>query len=180
MKVLEVAQAYSGPFAAMLLADYGAEVIKIEPPKGDMWRHMAETPPGSRQAAARMGSAFIMLNRNKRSMVLDLALEPARAVFRRLVQASDVLIENVRPGQMEKLGLGYETLDRINPGLIYAAASAYGHKGAEANDRGFDQLAQARAGILDARRHPDGTPVSPAFFAADLSCAMMLAYAVLL
>ena len=180
MRVLEVAQAYSGPFAAMLLADYGADVIKVEPPKGDLWRGMAETPPGSRQAAARMGSAFIMLNRNKRSMVLDLALEPARAVFRRLVQTSDVLVENVRPGQMEKLGLGYETLNQINPRLIYAAASAYGHQGPEASSRGFDQLAQARAGILDARRHHDGTPVSPSVFAADLSCAMMLAYAVML
>jgi crotonobetainyl-CoA:carnitine CoA-transferase CaiB-like acyl-CoA transferase len=127
-----------------------------------------------------MGAAFIMLNRNKRSMVLDLALEPARAVFLRLVRTSDVLVENLRPGQMEKLGLGYETLDAINPGLIYASVSAYGHRGPEASSRGFDQLAQARAGILDARRHHDGTPVSPACFAADLSCAMMLAYAVLL
>ena len=180
IKVLEVAQAYSGPYAGMLLADYGAQVTKIEPPKGDLWRTMAETPPGSRQARARMGSAFIMMNRNKRSIVLDLAHKGAQGVFDKLVQASDVLIENLRPGQMEKLGLGYERLSKINPRLIYASVSAYGHEGAEAGTRGFDQLAQARAGILAARRYPDGTPVAPSVFVADLSCAMMLAYGVTL
>lgn len=178
IKVVEVAQAYSGPFAAMLLADYGADVVKVEPPQGDLWRRMAETPPESMQAKAQMGSAFIMMNRNKRSIVLDLALAEAKAVFHKLVETSDVLVENMRPGQMEKLGLGYEALKDINPRLIYASVSAYGLEGAEARSRGFDQLAQARAGILSARRHADGTPVTPSVFVADLGCAMMLAYAV--
>jgi crotonobetainyl-CoA:carnitine CoA-transferase CaiB-like acyl-CoA transferase len=180
IKVVEVAQAYSGPFAAMLLADYGAGVIKLEPPKGDLWRAMAETPPHSRQAAARMGASFVMMNRNKRSIVLDLALQKARPVFHKLIEASDVLIENLRPGQMEKLGFGYESLKAVNPRLIYASVSAYGHEGAEAASRGFDQLAQARAGILAARSHADGTPVAPSVFLADLGCAAMLAYGVLL
>ena len=180
IRVLEVAQAYSGPFAGMLLADYGADVIKIEPPRGDLGRQLADTPPGSRQAAARMGPSFVMMNRNKRGMVLDLGLAPARSVFIRLIEASDVLIENLRPGQMEKQGLGYEKLIEVNPRLIFASASAYGHEGPEAGSRGYDQLAQARAGMLAGRRHPDGTPVTPNVFVADLSCAMMLAYGVAL
>jgi formyl-CoA transferase len=164
----------------MLLADYGADVIKVEPPKGDLWRRLPDTPPDSRLALAHMGPSFVMINRNKRSIVLDITLKQAQEVFRRLVEGSDILIENLRPGEMEKVGLGYEALKDLNPRLIYASASAYGHEGPEATSRGFDYLAQARAGILAARRYPDGTPVSPSVYLADLSCAMMLAYAVVL
>ncbi|MBI2917707.1 MAG: CoA transferase [Chloroflexi bacterium] len=180
IKVVELAQAMAGPYAGMFLADYGADVVKVEPPDGELWRRFANTPPDSKLRAARMSPAFVVMNRNKRSVVLDLKLEEGRQVLRRLVAVSDVLIENLRPGEAENLGMGYDTARELNPRIVYASISGFGHRGPEASSRAFDPLAQARAGILSARRYPDGTPVSPSVFVADLSCATMVAYAVTL
>ena len=180
IKVLEVAQALAGPCAAMHLADYGANVIKVEPPEGELWRRYPPNPSDSKLAAAHMSRSFVRYNRNKRSIVLDLRLDKGRQIFQQLVAVADVLIENLRPGEMERLGIGYETLKALNPRLIYASISAYGHRGAESASRAFDHLAQARAGIVAARRYVDGTPVVPSVYVADLSCALMVAYAVVL
>jgi len=180
IRVVELAQAMSGPYAGMLLADYGADVVKVEPPGGELWRRFANTAPQSKLMAARMTPSFVVMNRSKRSVVLDLSLEGGRQILRQLVAVSDVLIENLRPGEAEKLGLGYDTAQELNAGIVYASISGYGHHGPEASSRAFDPLAQARAGILSARRYPDGTPVSPSVFVADLSCATMVAYAIAL
>jgi crotonobetainyl-CoA:carnitine CoA-transferase CaiB-like acyl-CoA transferase len=116
MKVLELAQIMAGPTAGMMLADLGAEVIKVEKlPGGDDARNYREPRVNGESAP------FMMLNRNKRGLALDLKQEAGKAVLKRMVAQSDVLIENYRRGAMEKLGLGYEVLAQINPGLIYSA-----------------------------------------------------------
>jgi crotonobetainyl-CoA:carnitine CoA-transferase CaiB-like acyl-CoA transferase len=131
--------------AAMMLADQGADVIKIEPPLlGDTARYMG----GSR---AGMGAMFAVLNRNKRSLCLDLKSAPEMNVFLKLVETADVVLENYRPGIVKKLGIDYETLSKINPGLIYASVSGYGQNGPYENRKVYDPLIQATTGIADAQ-----------------------------
>ncbi len=139
-RVLELTTTVSGPMAAMVLADQGAEVIKIEPPLfGDTARYLGSIRAG-------MGSMFAVLNRNKRSVALDLKVDEEKAAFLALVETADVLVENYRPGVMESLGLDYETLSELNPGLVYASITGYGQDGPYQNRRVFDPLIQATAG----------------------------------
>lgn len=139
-RVLELTSTVSGPMAGMMLADQGADVIKIEPPRfGDTARYLGSIREG-------MGAMFAVLNRNKRSLVLDLKSEPEKEVFLKLAATADVLIENYRPGVIKSLGLDYETLSAINPGLVYASISGYGQDGPYQNRRVYDPLIQATAG----------------------------------
>src|SRR5215208_4813831 len=135
VRVLDVTQVMAGPYSAMLLADLGADVIKVEPPSGDSTRQM----PG---AVGTDTPAFNAVNRGKRSIVIELKHAGGRAVFLRLVQASDILIENYRPGVMTSLGLGYDTLANEHPRLIYASISGYGQTGPLRDKGGFDLIAQ--------------------------------------
>lgn len=144
-RVLELTTTVSGPLAGMTLADQGAEVIKVEPPMtGDTARYLGPSRGG-------MSALFAVLNRNKRSVVLDLKAEAEVAIFRRLVETADVLLENYRPGVLDRLGLGYAALERIRPEIVYASITGYGHDGPYQNRRVYDPLIQATAGAAAAQ-----------------------------
>ena len=144
-RVLELTSTVSGPMAGMILADQGADVIKIEPPLlGDTARFLGSSREG-------MGGMFAVLNRNKRSLVLDLKGEEDMEVFVRLVTTADVLLENYRPGIVQKLGIDYAALTEINPQLIYVSVSGYGQDGPYKNRRVYDPLIQATTGLAHAQ-----------------------------
>lgn len=146
--VIECSTYVTGPYAAALLANLGARVIKIEaPPKGDPYRYFASDPVFSPN--------FGHLNRNKESLILDLKAEKGREICTELVKRADVFVENFRPGTADRLGLGYETLQLVNPGLIYCSISAFGQTGPYANKPGFDTLGQAIGGLLSVLTDPD-------------------------
>jgi crotonobetainyl-CoA:carnitine CoA-transferase CaiB-like acyl-CoA transferase len=166
IRVLEVGNYMAGPFCGMQLADLGADVIKIENPDGgDQVRLVAPLIEGE-------GSAFMRLNRNKRSIALDLKKVSGREVFRKLVATADVVIENLRPGTMSGLGLEYEALSRINPGLVYVAASGWGQDGPLKDLPGMDIMAQARSGLMSITGTPEGDPVKVGVPVCDLVCAL--------
>jgi formyl-CoA transferase len=175
MRVVDLTQVMAGPFCTMLLADLGADVVKVEPPGGgDQTRHS-----WGRSGKGDDGPAFFALNRNKRSVVLDLRSEQGRADFLRLVADADVLVENFRPGVMTRLGLDYETLREVNPGLVYASISGFGHTGPYAERPGYDLIAQGMAGILELTGHPDGPPAKAGVPVADLGSGLFCVYGIL-
>lgn len=157
VRVLDLTHAYSGPFCTMHLADQGAEVIKIEVPgKGDQSRNWAPFKNGS-------SGYFAYINRNKYGITLDLKSEKGRELFKKLVAEADVVCENFRVGTMERLGLGYEVLKEINPGLIYASISGFGLEGPLAQRPCYDIIAQAMGGMMSMTGFGDQqTKVGPA------------------
>jgi formyl-CoA transferase len=165
IRVLDVTQFMAGPFCGLILADLGADVIKVEPPGGE----------SSRQMVAAVGSespAFNAVNRGKRSVVLNLK-DPAGAhAFLRMASVSDIVIENNRPGVMRKLGLDYDTLSRGNERLIYASISGYGHTGPDSAKGGFDLMAQAAAGIMSVTGEPGRPPVKAGLPITDLGAGL--------
>jgi crotonobetainyl-CoA:carnitine CoA-transferase CaiB-like acyl-CoA transferase len=153
VKVLELAQIMAGPTCGLMLADLGAEVIKIEKiPGGDDTRRFL--PPDVNGEAA----AFMMMNRNKRGMALDLKTKEGVEVFTRLVQQADVVVENFRKGTLEKLGVGYEELKKINPKIILCEISGYGRTGPYADKGGFDLIAQGMSGLMSITGESKGKP----------------------
>lgn len=173
VRVLDISQVYAGPGAAVYLADQGADVIKVEPPGGDNCRTLFTS-----DYLGDMSKPFLALNRNKRGIVLDLTTKGGQEVVHRLVARSDAVIVNVRSAVARRLALDYETLRAINHRLVYASVSAFGPEGPDAGKPGYDLVLQARAGILAARRYPDGTPVAHSVMVSDMSGAAMLAYAI--
>ena len=166
IRVLEVGNYFAAPFCGMQLADLGAEVIKVEPPDGgDQVRGMAPLLDGE-------GSAFVRLNRNKRSIALNLKSPEGKDVFRKLVGTADVVVENLRPGTMADLELGYESLRQLNPGLVYVAASGWGQDGPLSPQPGLDIMAQARSGLMSITGMPGGDPVKVGVPVCDLVCAL--------
>jgi crotonobetainyl-CoA:carnitine CoA-transferase CaiB-like acyl-CoA transferase len=165
LRVLDVTQVMAGPFCAMLLADLGADVIKIEPPAGDSTRQM----PG---AVGTDSPSFNAVNRGKRSVVLNLKATEGREVFTRLARSTEILIENYRPGVMASLGLGYEALAQVNPRLIYASISGYGQTGPQRGKGGFDLIAQGVAGIMSITGEPGGPPVKAGVPLTDLGAGL--------
>jgi crotonobetainyl-CoA:carnitine CoA-transferase CaiB-like acyl-CoA transferase len=166
IRVVEVGNYMAAPFCAMQLADLGAEVIKVEHPDGgDQVRHSAPLIDGE-------GSAFMRLNRNKRSLALDLKTDLGKQIFRKLVGTADVVVENLRPGTMKDLGLDYESLRSTNPGLIYVAASGWGQDGPLRDQPGMDIMAQARSGLMSITGTPGGEPVKVGVPVCDLVCAL--------
>ncbi len=172
IRVLELANFIAGPFAGTLLADMGAEVIKVEPPKGDMAR---ATPP------IRNGESvsFMALNRNKRSLVLDLKQPEARDVLLKLAAKSDAVIEAYRPGALEKLGLGADAMKAVNPQLVYAAVSGFGQTGPYRRRAGVNLIAEAFSGVLSVNGEPGRMPLRPGVQTADVFGALFTTYAVL-
>jgi len=153
VKVLELAQIMAGPTCGLMLADLGAEVIKIEKiPGGDDTRRFL--PPDVNGEAA----AFMMMNRNKRGMALNLKTKEGVEVFKRLVKQADVVVENFRKGTLEKLGVGYEELKKINPKIILCEISGYGRSGPYANKGGFDLIAQGMSGLMSITGESKGKP----------------------
>ncbi|MGH9293622.1 MAG: CaiB/BaiF CoA transferase family protein [Acidimicrobiales bacterium] len=174
IKVLDFTQVMLGPAATQMLGDFGAEVVKVERPGGDLSRWSVDDPEDLDNPV------FCSLNRNKRSITLDLRHERARKVVLRLACWADVLVENFRPGVMERMGLGYDSVSRLNPGLIYASGSGFGSSGPRAHKGGQDVLAQALSGVM-ARRSEAGQPLSVYPTAlADYTAAVHLAQAILL
>lgn len=174
VRVLDFSQVMAGPFSTMLLADLGADVIKIEPPTGDQTRSAMGF---KMKGPDSMG--FLNMNRNKRSVALDLKSEAGREAFYKLVETADILVENYRPGVVKKLGVDYETLKTINPGLIYASISGFGQTGPWADRPGFDLMAQAMSGVMSVTGHPGGAPVKAGVPVADIGCALFCTYALL-
>ncbi len=152
MKVIELAHIMAGPVCGLMLADMGADVIKVEKAAGDDTRR--SVPPEIEGESA----AFMMMNRNKRGIVLDLKSPEGNAALRRMLSTADVVIENYRKGTMEKLGLGYETLRKDNPGLIYCEISGFGRTGPYADRGGFDLIAQGMAGLMSITGEGAGRP----------------------
>jgi len=165
IRVLDVTQVMAGPYCAMMLADLGATVIKVEPPSGDSTRQM----PGG---AGNDTPAFNAVNRGKRSIVLNLKSAAGRDVFIRLAQSSDIVVENYRPGVMASLGLDYPTLSAANQRLIYASISGYGQTGPRRDKGGFDLIAQGVAGIMSVTGAPGGPPMKSGVPLTDLGAGL--------
>jgi crotonobetainyl-CoA:carnitine CoA-transferase CaiB-like acyl-CoA transferase len=167
VRVLDLTRALSGPFATMILGDLGADVIKVE----DVW-HGDDTrrwgPPFQGDDAA----YFLSINRNKRGLSVNLKEPEGRGIVKRLATASDVMIENFRPGTAARLGLGYDELARQNPRLIYASISGYGQTGPSAPLPGYDAVAQAVSGMMSVTGEPDGEPVRSGTSLADTGAGM--------
>jgi crotonobetainyl-CoA:carnitine CoA-transferase CaiB-like acyl-CoA transferase len=174
IRVLEVGHIMAAPFCGLLLADMGADVIKVEPPgSGDAMRRMG--PPFFNHEAG----AFLIMNRNKRSITLNLKSSEGRELFRRLAEEADVLVENYRPGAMEKLGLGYDELKLLNPGLIYCSITGFGRTGPYASRGGFDLIAQGMSGLMTTTGHPGDPPTKVGVPICDLNAGLYAAYGVL-
>jgi crotonobetainyl-CoA:carnitine CoA-transferase CaiB-like acyl-CoA transferase len=166
VRVLEVGNYLAGPFCGMQLADLGADVIKIEQPDGgDQVRLAGPLVDG-------VSSPFVRINRNKRSLVVDLKAPEGKEIFRKLVATADVVVENLRPGTMRKLELDYPRLSEINPRLIYVAASGWGQDGPLSPLAGLDIMAQAHGGLMSITGTPGGEPVKVGVPVCDLVCAM--------
>jgi crotonobetainyl-CoA:carnitine CoA-transferase CaiB-like acyl-CoA transferase len=167
IRVLDLTRALSGPFATMVLGDLGADVIKVE----DVW-HGDDTrrwgPPFQGDDAA----YFLSVNRNKRGLAVNLKTPEGRDLARQLALASDIVMENFRPGTAARLGLGYDELARQNPRLIYASISGYGQTGPHAHLPGYDAVAQAVSGIMSVTGEPDGEPVRQGTSLADVGAGM--------
>lgn len=175
VRILDFTHFLAGPFGTAQFALFGADVVKIEPPGGDDTR---TTTVDRKRAAEKMAPAFMAVNSNKRSIVLDLAKPAAVDVVKRLVCDADVVWENFRPGVMARLGIGYETLSAINPALIYCALSGFGQEGPERDTAAFDGKIQAMSGIMSITGDPDGGPMRTGFAACDLIGGMTSAFAV--
>ncbi|WP_443971626.1 CaiB/BaiF CoA transferase family protein [Sphingobium sp. CR28] len=174
IRVLDISQVMAGPFCCMLLGDMGADVIKIEPKVGDStrtsmgFRLKGEDSPG-----------FLALNRNKRSIALNLKDEADREIVYALAKTADVVVENSRPGATKRLGIDYDTLAAINPRLVYASISGFGQTGPWAQRPGFDLIAQAMSGILSSNGFPGMEPAKNSISVADLGAGMFAAYGIL-
>ncbi|MAN55191.1 MAG: CaiB/BaiF CoA transferase family protein [Paracoccus sp. (in: a-proteobacteria)] len=174
IRVLDVSQVMAGPFCCMLLGDLGADVIKVEPPSGDQTR----SAMGFRlKGDDSLG--FLNMNRNKRSIALDLKSDEDRRIFLELAKTADVIVENYRPGVVKRLGIDYDTVAAINPGIIYASISGFGQTGPWSQRPGFDLMAQAASGIMSITGHPDGPPAKSGGPLADIGCSLFTVYAIL-
>ncbi len=173
VRVLDLTRVLAGPYSTMIMADLGAEVIKLEiPGKGDDTRQFGPF-------IGKESSYFMNLNRNKKGITLNLKSEKGKELFRKMVKESDVVIENFRPGTMEKLGLGYEELKEINPGLVYGCISGFGHYGRYTERAGYDIIAQAMGGLMSTTGWPGGEPTRTGTAMGDVLAGLSLTIGVL-
>ena len=176
LKVVDLTRVLGGPYCTQILADHGAEVLKVEPPQGDEVRHWG--PPYDDTGTA---SYFVGINRNKRGLALDLTQEAGRAVLLRLLEDADVLIENLKVGTLEKWGLGYEeTLRERFPRLIYCRISGYGGGGPLGGFPGYDAVVQAAAGMMSVNGPPDGGATRLGIPIVDMGTGLMAANGILM
>jgi len=166
LRVVDFGQGVAGPYCAQLLADQGAEVIKIEPPRGDWSRTMGAKGPGG------LSGTFISVNRNKRGLCLDFAHDEARAVARALALRADVVVESFRPGVMERLGLGHESLAEPNPRLVYCSITGFGPDGPNVDLPAGDSIMQAYGGLMSIIGERDGTPLRVGNVVSDMVAGM--------
>ena len=168
VKVLELAQIMAGPTCGIMLADLGADVIKVERiPGGDDTRHM------DRPSVRGESASFMAMNRNKRGIALNLKLPAAQEALKRMAARADVLTENYRKGTMEKLGLGYETLKKVNPALIYCSISGYGRTGPYADKGGYDLIAQGMSGLMSVTGEPGRAPAKSGGPVCDINAGLL-------
>jgi crotonobetainyl-CoA:carnitine CoA-transferase CaiB-like acyl-CoA transferase len=168
MRVLELAQIMAGPTCGMMLADMGADVVKVEKlPGGDDARGYREPRVNG------VSAPFMILNRNKRGIALNLKLAAGRDILLRMVKEADVLTENYRRGTLEKLGLGYDVLSKVNPGLIYCAVSGYGRDGPYGDKGGFDLIAQGFSGLMSVTGEPGSPPAKTGNSIADINAGIL-------
>lgn len=173
IKVLDLTRVLAGPYATMILGDLGADIIKIEMPvKGDDARHFG---PYVKDESA----YFMSLNRNKRSITLNLKHQKGKELFLKMVKKADIVVENYRPGTMEKLGLGYDVLSEINPSIIYAATSGYGHTGPYSKRAAYDAVVQAMGGIMSITGEKGGKPTRVGSSIGDITAGLFTAIGIL-
>jgi crotonobetainyl-CoA:carnitine CoA-transferase CaiB-like acyl-CoA transferase len=171
IRILDMTQVLAGPYATMILADLGADVIKIERPSQEP-RSLGPPLTGSD------GAMFVALNRNKRSMAVDLRDPAGLAAIHRMVATADVFVENNRPGVTRRLGVDWETLHDINPRLVYASVSGFGQTGPYAQRPGYDLIAQGMTGIMSVTGEPGGPPIKCGLPVTDLAAGMLCASAI--
>ncbi|PKB65566.1 MAG: hypothetical protein BZY82_08255 [SAR202 cluster bacterium Io17-Chloro-G3] len=176
IKIVDMTQIVMGPTCTRNLADQGADVIKVEPFQGDDYRNRYTS---SRLASHNLSRPFLTLNRNKRSIVVDLSKRNGRDVVYRLALSADVMVVSLRLMAAKRLLLDYATLGKMNPRLVYASISGYGRRGPDANLPAYDMALQARSGIASTSKNSDGAPIPSAILIADTSGAMFLSYAIM-
>src|ERR1700726_4411368 len=170
IRILDLSRLLPGAYASQMLADFGADVIKVEEPgSGDYGRFMPPQGPGG------LSLYFVAINRNKRSITLNLKAEQGREIFLRLVRNAAVVLESFRPGVMERLGLGYEQLKEVHPGIVYCAISGYGQDGPYRLRAGHDLNYAGYAGLLHYNRGPHGEPAMPPTQLGDLAGGSFMA-----
>jgi len=173
--ILDFSRVLAGPYATMVLADLGARVIKIEQPGlGDETRQWG--PPFTEDG---LSAYFIAVNRNKQSVTINLKHPDGQAIARTLARRADVLIENFLPGTMSRLGLGYDDLRLINPGLVYCSITGYGQYGPDAHRPGYDTVIQAEGGLMSITGDPDGPPMKTGVAVADITTGLYAATSIL-
>src|SRR5512145_1361366 len=173
IRVVDQTQVMAGPFCSMLLADMGAEVIKVEPPGGEHMRH------GELEIAPGVAASFLAVNRNKRSLTLDLKQPDGVETLKALARTADVLVENYRPGVAARLGIDYPTLREMNPRLIYCSISGFGQTGPYASRGGFDLIAQGMSGLMSVTGSEGGPPVKIGVPITDLGAGLFAALGIL-
>lgn len=172
VRVLDLTNVMAGPYCSMVLGDLGAEVVKVESLEGDSTR---EFEPKVNQESY----CFAVLNRNKKSISVDLKAPQGREIALRLAARSDIVLENFRPGVVKKLGIAYEDLKAVNPGLIYASMSGFGQTGPYGRKGGFDIIAQGMSGIMMMTGHPGGRPAKVGIAMNDIACGVTTLYGIL-
>ena len=175
VRVVELAHVAAGPFAGMLLADLGADVLKVEPPTGDQMRGW---PPFAHDGDERFSHNFASVNRNKRSVVADLKNTDDLARVRDLVAVADVVVENYRPGVLDRLGLGYDAVSDGHTGLVYCSISGYGLTSPYVNDGAYDVVIQGMSGLMSVTGSPDGGPVKAGVPVGDFAAGLYAAYTI--
>ena len=172
VRILDLSRMLAGPYGSMLLGDLGAEVIKIEEPAGDFTRTPAQYHMGG------IGAYFLAINRNKKSVVIDLTRPEGQGIFHDLVKVSDVVFDNLRPAVLKKVGADYETLKRINPRIISCSVSGFGQDGPDRDLPAYDLTIQARGGAMGITGEKDGAPVRMGLPMGDLGGGLFAAYAI--
>lgn len=175
VRVVELAHVAAGPFAGMLLADLGADVVKVEPPTGDQMRGW---PPFASEGTECFSHNFASVNRNKRSVVADLKDPEQRARAQELIAAADVVVENYRPGVLDRLGLGYEEMSRDHRGLVYCSISGYGLTSPYADAGAYDVVIQGLSGLMSVTGEPEGHPVKAGVPVGDFTAGLYAAYTI--
>ncbi len=181
IRVLDLTRIYAGPYCSMLFADMGAEVIKIEPPEGELIRDnppMVEQGKGGPHERSRSGY-FLTLNRNKYGITLNLKHPKALKVFKDLVKISDIVLENYAPGVMKRLGIDYPVLEKINPRIILCSISGFGQTGPYSERMAFDVISQAMSGLMSITGHPDNPPTRVGTSLGDVNAAVHAAFAIM-
>ena len=173
IKVLDLSRVLAGPYCTMVLGDLGAEVIKVEPPEGDETRRWGPPFAGGESAY------YLCVNRNKRGMVVNLKTEAGKNILRELAMQSDVLVENFRPGTLEKFGMDYESACALNPRLVYCSITGFGQTGSMRDKPGYDFMIQAMGGVMSITGEPEGEPMKAGVAIADLFAGQNAVIAIL-